>query len=58
MIPMPAQCHYHHVLYAGKLRKLRRRVRHPGAGRHALVAEATHIAKQCPGCPDPPRRAP
>lgn len=47
--PLPPLCPYHEVLYAAKAAKLRRRgrVRHPGAGRRALVDEATHVSDQC-----------
>ena len=47
---LPSLCEYHRILYAAKARKIRRRFRHPGAGRKALAAEAETVRKQCPGC--------
>lgn len=48
---LPQMCDFHRPLYAAKAKRLRRSVHHPGAGRKALIEEATLIAGQCPTCP-------
>lgn len=47
---LPSLCPHHVGVYATRARALRRRFRHPGAGRKALAIEAQTVARQCPEC--------